>query len=141
MAVGHLEAYLVLGLEEGGLLACFNQAGVLAASDVHVARALARLGGETDASVILAVALAVRAPRAGHVLAELSTLRETVTAEAVSAAVAPGQVETDLASLPWPPLSAWAERLARSPLVATGATGGDDRPLRLVGSALYLDRY
>jgi exodeoxyribonuclease V alpha subunit len=127
---------LVLGLDEGGLLASFNQAGVLAASDVHVARALARLGGETDATVVLAAALAVRSPRAGHVLTDLSTLRETVTAERDE-----GQGEADLAYLPWPALSAWLEHLTSSPLVAAGTTGGDDRPLRLVGHALYLDRY
>jgi exodeoxyribonuclease V alpha subunit len=136
MAPGHLGPELVLSLREGGLVASFNTAGVLAASDVHVARTLARLGGENDAAVLLAVALAVRAPRAGHVLAELSTLRETVTAE-----MHEGQDEADLASLPWPELSVWLQSLALSPLVATGTTGGYDRPLRLVGSALYLDRY
>jgi exodeoxyribonuclease V alpha subunit len=135
------DAELVLGEDEDSLVGAFNRAGVLVAADVHVARVLARLGGEQDASVVLAAALAVRAPRAGHVLAELSTLRETVTAEAVGGATGEGQAEADLSSLPWPELPAWLERLARSPLVANGPHGGDDRPLRLVGSALYLDRY
>ena len=135
------DAELVLGEDEDSLVGAFNRAGVLAAADVHVARVLARLGGEQDASVVLAAALAVRAPRAGHVLAELSTLRETVTAEAVSAAIGEGQAEADLSSLPWPELPTWLQSLARSPLVANGPLGGDDRPLRLVGSALYLDRY
>ena len=132
---------LALEREVGGLLTRFNEAGVLAAADVHVARALARLGRESDASVVLAVALAVRAPRAGHVLAELSTLRETVTAEAVTVATDEAQAEPDLACLPWPELPDWLMSLARSPLVADGPDGGDDRPLRLIGSALYLDRY
>ena len=35
----------------------------------------------------------------------------------------------------------WVESLAASPLVAAGEDGGDDRPLRLVGTTLYLDRY
>jgi hypothetical protein len=61
------DAELVLGEDEDSLVGAFNRAGVLAAADVHVARVLARLGGEQDASVVLAAALAVRAPRAGHV--------------------------------------------------------------------------
>ncbi len=116
----HAGAGLVLDQEEGSLLTRFNLAGVLGVADVHVARALARLGGEDDGTVVLAAALAVRAPRAGHVLAELSTLQGTVTAEAVSAATDEGQTEADISSLPWPELSAWLDHLARSPLVATG---------------------
>jgi len=45
-----------------GLLRDFNVAGVLAPGDVHVARRLTALAGETDESVALAVALAVRGP-------------------------------------------------------------------------------
>jgi exodeoxyribonuclease V alpha subunit len=135
------DADLVLSEDNDGLVAAFNRVGVLAAADVHVARVLARLGGEDDASVVLAAALAVRAPRVGHVLAELSTLRETVTAEAFSTATGEGQGEADLSLLPWPDLPAWLQSLSHSPLVAHGPLGGDDRPLRLVGSALYLDRY
>src|ERR671930_1178124 len=50
-----------------GLLREFNDAGVLVASDVHVALRLAALAGENDNAVLLAAALAVRAPRIGHV--------------------------------------------------------------------------
>src|ERR1039458_4845979 len=50
-----------------GLLGEFNQAGVLAAADVHVSTRLTELAGEPDESVALAVALAVRAPRLGPV--------------------------------------------------------------------------
>ena len=46
-----------------GLLREFNEAGVLIAADVHVALRLGRLAGEpTDEAVLLAAALAVRAP-------------------------------------------------------------------------------
>ena len=55
-----------------GLLRAFNDAGVLVAADVHVALRLAALGGETDEQVVLAAALAVRAPRVGHVLVDLA---------------------------------------------------------------------
>ena len=42
----------------------FNEAGVLAAADVHVALRLAALGGDDDPEVLLAAALAVRGPAA-----------------------------------------------------------------------------
>ena len=48
-----------------GLLGEFNAAGVLTAADVHVASRLAAIAGEYDESVMLALALAVRAPRLG----------------------------------------------------------------------------
>jgi exodeoxyribonuclease V alpha subunit len=108
-----------------GLLREFNAAGVLAPADVHVARRLAALGDEPDERVMLAAALAVRAPRLGHVYVDLATIRETATVDV--------DEPVDLAALRWP--DGWVEAVARSPLA------GDDRPLRLEGTALYLDRY
>jgi exodeoxyribonuclease V alpha subunit len=133
MALDQLDAQLVLGGSPTRLLAAFNRAGVLVAADVHVASTLVRLGGDDDELVALAAALAVRAPRVGHVLADLATVRTTVTADA--------EEEADLAGLPWPSAELWAERVARSPAVSVGLAGPADRPLRLVGMALYLDRY
>ena len=78
MALDQLDAQSVLGLPPDGLLAQFNQAGVLVAADVHVALMLGRLGRDGDELVALAAALAVRAPRVGHVLADLATVREDV---------------------------------------------------------------
>ena len=60
-----------------GLLREFNDIGVLAAADVHVAARLAELAGEADEAVALAAALAVRAPRLGHVYVDLATIGET----------------------------------------------------------------
>jgi exodeoxyribonuclease V alpha subunit len=114
-----------------GLLHEFNDAGVLAAADVHVALRLAELARDGDEAVELAAALAVRAPRIGHVRVDLSTIRATATVD--------GDEPVDLGALPWP-ADGWVERVAGSPLVATGEEAGT-RPLRLVGSALYLDRY
>jgi exodeoxyribonuclease V alpha subunit len=133
MARDHLDAQSVFGLEPDGLLAQFNRAGVLVAADVHVASMLARLGGDGDELVALAAALAVRAPRVGHVLADLATVRETATADA--------EDEADLSGLPWPALELWAEHVASSAGVSLGDAGPGDRPLRLVGTGLYLDRY
>jgi exodeoxyribonuclease V alpha subunit len=120
-------------LRAPGPLRDFNDAGVLAAADVHVARRLAELAGEADETVLLAAALAVRGPRLGHVYVDLATIHETATVDA--------EDPVDLTVLPWPPPEAWLERVAASPLVAVGEEGGEARPLRLVGSSLYLDRY
>ena len=48
-----------------GVLAGFNTAGILTAADVHVAGRTAALVGGADEEAQLAVALAVRAARAG----------------------------------------------------------------------------
>jgi exodeoxyribonuclease V alpha subunit len=53
---------------------------------------------------------------------------------------APEDLEAE-AGLPWPQPQAWIAQVAGNPLVASGADGPDDRPLRLVGSLLYLQRY
>ena len=100
---------------------------MLAAADVHVARRLADLIGGTDDSVLLAAALAVRAPRIGHVFVDLERIHETATVDVDD--------PIDLTTLPWPEPSGWIAGVAASGLV------GPDRPLRLEGSALYLDRY
>ena len=104
-----------------GLLAPFVAGGVLAAADVHVARRLGVIGGETDERVLLAAALAVAALRGGSVCVVL------------------GDVEAD--DLPWPALDEWHAALRRSPLVADGPDGPADRPLRWVDGRVYLDRY
>jgi exodeoxyribonuclease V alpha subunit len=114
-----------------GPLRDFNEAGVLAAADVHVARRLAALAGESDEAVLLAVALAVRGPRLGHVHVDLDQIRDTAAVDA--------EEPVDLAQLPWPDPAPWIAAVAASPLVATRPD--DTRPLRLEGSWLYLDRY
>ena len=122
-----------LALRAPGGLAEFNAAGVLNAADVHVALRFGRLADEADGHVLLAAALAVRAPRLGHVHVDLATVRHTATVDV--------DVPVDLQALPWPEPPAWVAALLGSPLVANGETGPDDRPLRLIGSWLYLDRY
>ena len=117
-----------------GLLRAFNEAGVLAAADVHVASRLGQLAGKTSESVLLAAALAVRGPRLGHVCVDLTTIRESATVDAEEA--------IDVSALPWPAVESWRTELAASALVSVGEeSGADDRPLRLVGTNLYLDRY
>jgi exodeoxyribonuclease V alpha subunit len=116
-----------------GTLRTFNAAGVLAAADVHVAVRLAQLAKEEDENTLLATALAVRAPRLGSVCVDLATIAATAATD-IDAPV-------DLQELPWPETEAWVAGLASSPLIAAGEEGGEGRPLRLVGTTLYLDRY
>jgi exodeoxyribonuclease V alpha subunit len=104
-------------------LGALEEAGVLDAIDLQVARGLARLGAESREEVALAVALASRALRQGHVCihaAELGGAKEAP----------PG--------FAWPEKDAWLRALEASPLVG-GA--GDVTPLVLDGDALYLRRY
>ena len=122
-----------LALRAPGLLGVFNAAGVLSAADVHVALRLGRFGTEVDDDVLLAAALAVRGPRLGHVHVDLTTVRHTATVDV--------DVAVDLQALPWPDPDQWVAAMAASPLVADGEDGAGERPLRLIGSWLYLDRY
>ncbi|CAA9242925.1 MAG: Exodeoxyribonuclease V alpha chain [uncultured Acidimicrobiales bacterium] len=114
-----------------GLLREFNDAGALVAADVHVALQLGRLCGETDERVLLAAAFAVRGPRLGHVCVDLLGIGASVVVE--------GDAAVDLSVLAWPEPDEWVAAVAASPLVV--AAGGEDRPLRLEGPRLYLDRY
>jgi len=116
-----------------GILRAFNEAGVLAAADVHVALRLAQLATEEDERTALAAALAVRAPRLGSVCVDLATIASTAATDL--------DIAVDLQALPWPDPEAWVHGLASSPLVAIGENGEEDRPLRLVDTTLYLDRY
>jgi len=110
-----------------GLLAPFSGAGVLAPIDIHAATTIGRLLGESDDSVLLAAALAVRATRFGHVRLDLSTAPDTVVVD--------GADITEVAGLPWPDPAAWITRLGASPLTGEGG------PLVLDDTALYLARY
>jgi exodeoxyribonuclease V alpha subunit len=130
-----------LALEARSPLREFNEAGVLSAADVHVAALLGRLSGVTDPEVLLAAALAVRAPRLGHVFVDLELIARTAVVESGEG--------LDPASLRWPEPGAWVMRMTEAEaLVALGEpSGGADvaahpaRPLRLLGTHLYLDRH
>ena len=114
-----------------GLLADFNRAGALTWSDVHPAQQWGHLFGESDERVLLALALTVRALRAGSICLELDRIQEL------------GQLE-DAEAIPahwWPAPDALAAALAASPAVTVGAEGPLARPARLVDGALYLERH
>src|SRR3954462_14653470 len=114
-----------IAVQATGLLREFEDAGGLAPADVHVPPRLAALAGELDETVMLATALAVRAPRLRHVYVDLATVRDPATGATDEPA--------DLTPVPWPDPADWVARVAGSALV-----GG---PLQLEGDGLYLDRY
>jgi exodeoxyribonuclease V alpha subunit len=116
-----------------GLLGIFNRAGVIALADVHTAIAICRMGRETDERVALALALTVRALRAGSVCIDLKTVHAHVYDES--------EEQLDVASLPWPEPVDWQRAVAASRLVSADADQPAARPLRLAGGLLYLERY
>ena len=78
-----------------------------------------------DEAVVLAAALAVRAPRLGHVYVDLATIRETRDGRLRGAGRPRGAAvaATD-----------WVARVAASALVAVGDDAPERRPLRLEGT-------
>ena len=108
------------------LLEQFNRAGVLNLGDVHVAKTLGRVCSVDDPGVLLAAALAVRAPRLGHVCLELASVAQTVAPDE--------DAEVPVEALEWPEVSSWIAALESSPLV------GDGAPLHLENGRLYLNR-
>ncbi len=117
-----------------GLLRSLSDATVLAAADVRTALALGRFAPGTTEPVHVGAALAVRAVRLGHVYVDLATADTTVAPD-------DEEIEVDLSALPWPDPATWPGAVADSPLTSVGDDGPTDRPLRLIGSHLYLDRY
>ncbi|MDT5160231.1 MAG: exodeoxyribonuclease alpha subunit [Mycobacterium sp.] len=95
-----------------GLLRTFTDAEVIESSDVHVAQRLTSLAKESDETVALAVALAVRALRHGSVCLDLRSVEQQ-------------QIDVD----------EWLAAIRASPLAAQPSV------LHIDGDLLYLDRY
>ena len=121
-------------------LAPFVDADLLGPAEVHTAMTLARTHGDDRADLLLAAALAVRAPRRQHVCVDLSDVHRLVGDDRDPQAVA---------ALAWPDPERWRRQLHDSPLVAVRAPdereppdelGRDVAPLTLAGDRLYLDR-
>lgn len=140
----------------------FVEAGVLGPTDVHAVAAFARAGEEDRHEVLLAAALAVRAPSHGHVCIDLSTIRQVVVGAGESAP----EVQTDdadetaaadaddldvdpiaarLSALEWPDPAGWPATVLDSPLVRQAGDGPrpDGRLVPFVVDAdrLYLSRF
>ncbi|QBI21958.1 exodeoxyribonuclease V subunit alpha [Egibacter rhizosphaerae] len=133
-----------LGPEAAAGLGSFRAAGVLADADADVAAGLAALTGAEDPRAVLAAALAVRAPRVGHVCVDLAHVHEHVVLD-----LGPEEELERLGSLDWPDPATWAEAVASSPMVRAatrhehpGSTAdGQARPLVWCDGRLYLERY
>lgn len=120
------------------VLAPFVAAGVFGPSEVQLADAVVRLRNTAaDAAVptvaeeVLALAVAARGPRLGHVCVELDQVADRVVV---------GDTTEDL---PWPDPVEWAAVLDRSDLVVRPGEVADGpvRPLAWDGTRLYLHRY
>ncbi|HJR91690.1 MAG TPA: exodeoxyribonuclease V subunit alpha [Acidimicrobiia bacterium] len=112
-----------------GLLARFNDAGVINPLDTLAASTISRLLGETDEVATLAAALTVRGTRFGHVCVDLDNLANSVVVD--------DRDRETVAALPWPTPDEWQAALSGSVLV----DGGGDAPLVKVDNRLYLERY
>lgn len=97
-----------VALESEGALGELNRAGVLVAADVHVATRVARMAGEDDPGVVLALALAVRGARLGSSSVDLAAVR--------------AELAEDHAPL-LPDITAWLAALTASPLAGPGDEG------------------
>ncbi len=105
-----------LALRATGVLRELNQRGVLDAADVHTATRLGALAGESEESVLLALAVVVRSLSRGSVCVDLAEV----------AAISPG--------FAWPDPAGWRHAVLHSALV-------ERQVLRWDHDLLYLDRY
>ena len=134
-------------------LAPFTSTGVLGHADVHVAAAVARLVPEIDPDVLLAVAMAVRVTRLGHVCLEIDdptgSIIEVINDPGLD--VDDGAESADLIrsfdDLPWPAPDRWRESLQRSSAVSpptellSANPPSPTPPLVFDGNRVYLERY
>jgi exodeoxyribonuclease V alpha subunit len=132
-----------------GVLRPWCDAGIVSRADLHIADRLATLAalGPDQYEVVLAVALAARAPRNGHVCLDLRTVAASARAE--TDLFGPDLLASRnqlLDSLPETSaaVEAWRTVIERSVLVAREGDTSEEalaRPLVLHGHLLYLQRY
>lgn len=131
-----------------GILAEWNEAGVLAAADVHVTERIIALCAEpVDDRATLAAALAVRAVRQGSTCLALAGVAASVATALHSHPAATAEAGEPAASeidLQVPSSAEFVAALRKSPLI-TGSGAGPLRPFVLVdsddGPLLYLQKY
>ena len=117
------------------VLAPHVEAGVFGSYEVHLAATVARIEPSVSDEALLALALASRAPRFGHVFVDLDTVAGLTLGDDVR--------EVDVPTPPWPEAGAWTESLQASAIVARpdDAASAPIRPLVLDGRRVYLQRY
>lgn len=134
-------------ISAGPVLEPFARAGVLDASDVHVAKLLCRAGGESDETVALALAVSCRELRRGSVFWDPTTIVDQITRQILDPAVVAAAGRHDLErmevfrTLVWPDAEKWLETLAASPVVGDANTPPNRLPARLDDGLVYLEKY
>ena len=109
----------------------WREAGVLDAAEVHIASSLASRVGESRPHVVLALALAVAAPRSGHVALDPEHARESAMREAERV---DDDARATVAALAWPvDTAAWLREVQDSPLTPD--------VLRVEHGLIYLRRF
>ncbi|MEY4339957.1 MAG: hypothetical protein RLZ14_1807 [Actinomycetota bacterium] len=131
-------------------LAAFVEAGVLSASEVHVADWVARATGVADPAVVLGAAVATWASQHGHACAALADLIEVMVREHAHEADltdTAGVSAAAVRALPWPEVSQWVSALGAATAAVRVVQGPDrlpvldEHPLVLWGDRLYLQRH
>ena len=116
------------------MLAAFKDAGILNAADLFLCDALLNAvaaPADLDAAIVLGLALAVRAPREGHVCVELADIAERLAGYVASGGLA------------WPQPADWIRALSACPALVSDAASAHSlprRPLVLADGRLYLAR-
>ncbi len=117
------------------VLSPFVEVGLFGSYELQLARTVRRLQPDVSDAALLALAVAARAPRFGHVCSrlDLAALEQADLTDDGSPAP----------PLPWPSAEEWAAALDASGIVATpaDATAEPVRPLVWDAGRLYLQRY
>ena len=115
------------------VLVPFVAAGVFGSYEVQFAATVCRLAGHVEDEIVLALALAARAPRFGHVCSVLSDTAELTV----------GTDEQEPDELPWPDADGWGAALGASALAFRPDEVGAGLlpPLVWDHRRLYLQRY
>lgn len=137
----------LLDAPEFAALSASVRSGVISVGDMHAAITIGQLVPTQDASVLLALALAVRVTRMGHVCLHLDEL--TATLEEFGATEDPFvdlSSGDDLRVAQFPPLEQWWAALLASPATATAEEMRQKAiqpppPLVLDNRKVYLSRY
>jgi len=110
----------------------FVAAGVFGPAEVQLAAVVERLCGSIDPLVVLAIAVAARGPRLGHVCIDLDEVDQLIV-----------ESTEDRAELSWPEVDVWASALRSSHAVASPDDFRQEpfRPLVFDGRRVYLQRY
>ena len=121
------------------VLAPFVEAHIFDASEVHLAATITRLSPGISDEVVLALAVAARGPRLGHVCVDLHDVERQLGGDRDRE---PGS-GPDAAALEWPAVERWTAELHASDIVAAPADSRNEPLLPIVfdGRRIYLQRY